>query len=483
MHAFKLKAIGLSVALAFVAGGVSAAPSLQAAAKAVAGTQSIEFSGTGRWFQFGQAPAPNTPWPPFDVSSYVADLNFDTGAARVQITRLQTPEPPRLRPAPVEQKVDQYVLGTTAWNVPVNPAAGAPATPSSQPAAVEERAAEILATPQGFLKAALANKAKTGKGGTEVSFTTGGKYRYVGTLNGKNEVVAVKTWVNTPVLGDTLIETKFSDYKDFGGVRFPAHIVRTEGGYPILDVQVSGVKLNPVVVIAVPDAVAKAATPTVAVKADKVADKVYYLTGGTHHSVVIGQYDHVIVVEAPLNEERSLAVIAKAKELFPGKPIKYLVNTHAHFDHSGGLRTYVAEGATIVTPAANKDYYQKVWAAPRTISPDLLAKSKKPAKFETFTDSHVLTDGNRKVEILSIAGSGHNDAFALVWLPEEKILIEADAFTPTAANVPPPAQANPYAVNLYENIQKHKLDAKQILGLHGPRVATLEDLRTYIGQK
>ena len=78
------------------------------------------------------------------------------------------------------------------------------------------------------------------------------------------------------------------------------------------------------------------------------------MKGGTHHSVAIDQADHIVVVEGPQNEARSEAVIAKVKETIPNKPIRYVINTHVHFDHSGGLRTYVDEGATIVTHAMNR---------------------------------------------------------------------------------------------------------------------------------
>jgi hypothetical protein len=129
----------------------------------------------------------------------------------------------------------------------------------------------------------------------------------------------------------------------------------------------------------------------------------------------------------------------------------------------------------------NRPYYEQAWAAPRTISPDKLAESKKTASFETFTDKHVLTDGKRSIEIHQIAGSGHNDAFALVYLPTEKILIEGDAYTPAPANAPPPASPNPFSVNLNDNIQRLKLDVRQIAALHGPRVSTMADLRAAIG--
>jgi glyoxylase-like metal-dependent hydrolase (beta-lactamase superfamily II) len=469
--------VGLTIALAASSGALQA-QSLQEVTDAagVANIKSIEFSGTGRWYQFGQAPNPDSAWPPFEVKSFASDINYDAASARVQSVRYQVVEPGRFRPTPVEQRNDQFVSGSTAWNESTSGNAA-----NEQPAAVEERLAEIWSTPHGFLKAALANNATTKPvdGGVEVTFNINGKYRYVGIVNAKNQVTQVSTWIDNPILGDTLVETKFSDYKDFGGIQFPAQIVRNQGGHPVLDINVASVKLNPAVDIKPPQDLVKA--PAVNVTSEKLADGVYFLTGGTHHSVAIDQADHIAIIEAPLNEERSLAVIAKAKELIPGKSIKYLINTHAHFDHSGGLRTFVDEGAEIVTLKANQAYYEKVWAAPHAINPDHLAKSKKEAHFLSFAGKHVLTDGKRPIEIHSIAGNGHNDAFVLVYLPNEKVLVEADAYTPTAANVPAPAIPNPYSVNLYENIQKLNLNVEKIAGIHGPRVASLNDLRAVIG--
>ncbi len=459
------------------------AADLHSAAEAlgVANIQSLSYSGSGAWFQFGQAPAPTLAWPRFDVSRYSADVDFAASAARVQLTRSQTVDPRRQRPAPVEQRVDQYVRGASAWNL-APAAAGAAAVASAQPAAVAERQAEIWATPQGFLKAALANGAssKPSKGGgATVAFTVDGKYRYVGTINAASQVEQVRTWIDNPVLGDTVVETRYSRYADFGGVQFPGSIVRTQGGHPVLQLNVDAVSVNPALAIAPPADLAP--TAAVAVSVNKLAEGVFYLTGGSHHSVAIEQRDHVVVVEAPLNEERALAVIAKVKETIPGKPIRYLVNTHAHFDHSGGLRTYVDEGAIIVTQRQNQAYYKKAWAAPRTLNPDRLAQSGKAARFETFSGKHVLTDGTRRIEIHPLAGNTHNDAFGLVYLPGEKLLIEADAYTPLAANAAPPAAPNPYSVNLYQNIQKLKLEVSQIAPLHG-RLVALADLRAAVGQ-
>lgn len=459
---------------------------LQAAAKALGGTDlsSIEFSGTGHWYQFGQAPNPASAWPSFDVSRYTATIDYQTPAARVQIVRKQVVEPGRLRPTPVEQKPDQYVSGTVAWNLapPQGAPAGTAAAPQPQPAAVEERIAEIWSTPQGFIKAALANKAssKAVDGGSEIAFTVG-KHRFVGTTDADHQLQKVQTWIDSPVLGDTLVETTFADYKDFDGLRFPAHITRQQGGYPVLDLQVSAAKANVTADLKAPEEAGKA--PAVTVAAEALAPGVLYLRGGSHHSVAIEQQDHVIVVEAPLNEARSEAVIAKVKESFPGKPIKYLINSHAHFDHSGGLRTYVAEGATIVTHQQNEAYYRTAWSAPHSLSPDRLEQAKKAPVFQTFAGKQVLTDGKREVVIYPIAASGHNDAFALVYLPAEKILIEADAYTPLAAGAPPLTEVNPYTANLNENIQRLQLDVQKIAALHGPGVVSLGDLQAAVAPK
>ncbi len=488
MHRLLILSLGLATSAAY-GGCARQEPGTLAAAVQALGTtelRSIEYSGTGQWYQFGQAPNPTLPWPAFDVSSFTATISYEAPAARVQMVRRQIVEPGRVRPAPVEQRPVQILSGTYAWSMapPPGAAQGAAPAPQPQPAAVEERTMEIWTTPHGFLKAAAANNATSEpvEGGSEVSFTVDGKYRYAGRINAQSHVERVQSWIDNTVLGDTLVETTYSDYRDFGGTMFPGRIVRTQGGHPVLDIRVSGVTANPAVSIEVPEQVRNFTPPAVNVEVEKLAAGVYYMRGGSHHSVAIDQRDHIVVVEAPQNEARSVAVIAKVKETIPNKPIRYVINSHLHFDHSGGLRTYADEGATIVTHEMNKPYYERAWAAPRTINPDRLARSGKNATFETLTDKHVLTDGRRTIEVHQIAGGGHNDAFAMVFLPAEGILIEADAYTPAAADASPPATANPFSVNLYENIQRLKLGVRQIAALHGPRVTTLADLRGAIGQ-
>src|SRR5439155_8064993 len=123
-----------------------------------------------------------------------------------------------------------------------------------------------------------------------------------------------------------------------------------------LDLSVSEVKANPPADIQVPDNIRQV---SVKVQADKVADGVWYLTGGTHHSVLVEMNDHLVVIEGPQDDARASAVIAEVKKTVANKPIKYVVNSHQHFDHTGGLGAFIAEGATVITHEGNKAFFEK----------------------------------------------------------------------------------------------------------------------------
>jgi glyoxylase-like metal-dependent hydrolase (beta-lactamase superfamily II) len=481
---------------------------LKAAADAIGANaiKRLHVSAIGAIYSVGQSPNPTEPWPRVTVKSYDATINYETASMRVELVRTQGAVPPRGGGVPFtgEQRQIQLVSGNDAWNVPAPPSAGrgggAPAPPAlaataldpqPQPASVVERRQQIYLTPHGFLRAAIANQAtvKAVPAGTEVSFAISGLSTFTGILNSKNQVEHVQTWIDNPVLGDMLVEANFTDYETTGSLSFPMHTVQKQGGHPSLELWVSNVQSNVAVDITAPPAVRGATLPPVRVESQKIADGVFYLTGGSHHSVAIDMGDHVVLVEAPLDEARSLAVTAKIKETIPGKPIRLVVNTHHHFDHAGGLRTLVDEGATIVTHQINQPYYVAAWAAPRTLHPDRLARSGKQATFQTFTEKEVLKGANKTVEVHRIANSPHDDGFAMVYLPLDKILIEADAFTPgaeapaaTAGAAAPPQAVSPTAVNLYENIRRLKLDVERIAALHGPRLATMADLARAIGR-
>jgi glyoxylase-like metal-dependent hydrolase (beta-lactamase superfamily II) len=455
------------------------------ASKAIGGeVASLQVTATGASFTLGQSPKVDTPWPGAAIKSYTAVINYATPAMRQEIVRTQLQNPPPgvfATPMSGEQRQVAVVSGDRAWNV----AADNAATPA--PAAVVDRLTLLWSTPHGFLRAAKASsatsKAETigGRKLTRLAFTAHGKHRMSGLLNDQQQLEKVETWVDNPVLGDMLVETTFSDYKPFGSLTFPTRIVQKQGGHTTLDLTVSAVEANVAADIAVPPNVESAAPPPVKVEAQKLADGVWYLIGGSHHSVAVEFKDHIVVIEGPQSEARSTAVIDEVKKTIPNKPIKYLVNTHYHFDHSGGIRTYAAEGATIVTHQLNRKFYERAFAAPRTINPDKLALAKKKATFEAVGDKKVMTDGAMTLELHHIQDNPHNDGFLMAYLPKEKLLIEVDAWTPPAPNATAPQTPSPASVNLYENIQRLKLDVTSVVPLHG-RVMTINDFATAVGK-
>ena len=179
-------------------------------------------------------------------------------------------------------------------------------------------------------------------------------------------------------------------------MKFPTKIVQNQGGHPVFDLAVASVRANPgALSLTVPDPVRTAQIPPVRVESQKLGDGAWWVGGGSHNSVVVEFKDYIAVVETPLTEERAEAVLAEAKRLVPNKPIKYVINSHHHWDHSGGLRAAAAEGITIITQEQNKSFYEQAWKQPRSLDPDKLSQNPKKANYITFKDKYELNDGRR----------------------------------------------------------------------------------------
>jgi len=463
------KRLLFACALFSLCAGVAAAQDaktvLQAAQKAMGDPTSIQYSGTGHMYAFGQAWAPNTAWPSSNLTSYTKSIDYSSKSAKEDLVHSE-PNPMVKgggRPFAGDDKQVNFVSGQYAWDMP-----GDKPVPQLGPAA--ERQLQIWLTPHGFLKAALENNATAKKtaAGTEVSFQSG-KFTVTGTIDAHNTVTKTETLLPNPVLGDMPVVTSFSAYKDFNGVKFPTMIVQKQGGQTTLDLTVSSVKPNAGLTVSVPDSVKSATAPPVKVESQKMADGIWFVAGGSHNSMVVEFPSYITVIEGPLGEARSLAVIAEAKKLVPNKPIKYLINTHSHFDHSGGVRTYVAEGATIITQEMNVPFYQKAWAAPRTLGPDNLSKVAKEANFLPVKEKYVLKEGDRTLEIFHENGSMHNAGMLIVYFPKEKILEEADDFTPDLPGLAAPGGIRPpvFIGNLLKQVQALKLDIATVAPMHG----------------
>ena len=449
---------------------------LEGAAKALGADtlKSLEYSGSGVNFALGQSAAPGQPWPRFNVKSFTRSVNYEAASLRDEIVRTQGDNPVRgggQQPIRGEQRQSFFLSGDHAWNVMGPAAVPAPIT-------LAERQMQLWTTPHGIIKAALANNATAQ--GRVIAFAVPGRLTVRAALNDQNLIERVEAVMPHPVLGDVPVEVTYAEYKDFSGVKFPTRIRQSAGGFPTLDLTVTDAKPNVAVDIQAPESVRQATGFYGKVATEMVADGVWYLTGGTHHSVVIEMTDHLIVVEGPLNDERALAVIAEARRLAPGKPIRYVVSSHHHFDHAGGLRAFAGEGVAVIAHESNRAFFERALAAPATIRPDHAAKANRKPVVEGVRDKRVLTDGTRTVELHHIAGNAHADGLLMVYLPRERLLSEADVFTPPPAGTPPPMPPSPFTVNFAENLKRLTLAVDRLLPLHG-RIVPIADLHTAVG--
>jgi len=265
---------------------------------------------------------------------------------------------------------------------------------------------EFYITPWGFLKGAAANNATAtkrkvdGKNYTVLTWSptvkapSGKNYVINGYVNEQNIVDRVETWLGENIMGDMQILALYTGWKDFGGVMAPAKIVQTRGGWPFFQVDVTAAKANPADLATLAPAPAPPAgrggaggapgggAPAMTVTSEKLGDGLYRLTTGpgSYDSVIVEFKDYVMMLEAGQSEARGLAYIAETKKLIPNKPIRYVMNTHPHSDHTGGLPALVAEGATIITQKNNEEFFLKALNTPRTLLNDTLAKTPKKVK-------------------------------------------------------------------------------------------------------
>jgi len=483
--------LSLSLATLMMAGSPVAQDAhsvLQTAATAmgVSNMKSITYSGTGWQGMVGQNVAPDQDWPRVDLTSYTRTIDFDTMSSREEYVRVQGNNPPRGGgagfPFLTAQRVTNLVSGNYAWTL------NAQGQPVPQLAEADLRRLEIFLTPYGFLKGAMApganptivNRREYGGRVSVVSFVAFGKYRVNGTINAQNLVQRVQTWVPNPVVGDLYYENVYTNYQDMGGVKVPrfhqhqdyddgGNMPNVSGGDHAFGLEtVSDIRLNVAnAALTVPSEVRSATIEPVRVQSQKLGDGLWLIGGGSHNSVAVEFRDHVAVIEAPLNEERSLAVIGEVNRLIPNKPIRFVVNTHHHWDHLGGIRTFVHEGAAVITHEGNRPYYQEVLRArPWVLQPDRF--SLHPPEewsegyiFETAREKYVLADDTRTVELYSVAGLAHAAGMLMAYFPKAKIVVQADLYNPQAAA--------PNASNrtFYQNLQRLKLDVTTIVGIHG----------------
>ncbi len=284
-----------------------------------------------------------------------------------------------------------------------------------------------------------------------------------------------------PILGDRRGVTWYTRWQEAGGVRLPRQFDSEANGRLLSQNIVTSLTVNPPVpdsVFAIPDSIARRAQPAstapapVTVTLVELAPGVWRAEGGSHHTLVVDQGNQLVLVEAPQNARRIQAVLDTVRSRFPGKPVGVVVNTHHHWDHSGGLRAAMAAGHRIATHVRNAAFVRGIAAAPKTVAPDPLSRGRPAPAVVAVADSLILGSGPRRVVIYEVP-SAHAEGILAAWVPEIRLLFASDVLTPPAGGSTAPV-ASAGSAELVALARARGIVPDRFAGGHGGVVAWTE---------
>jgi glyoxylase-like metal-dependent hydrolase (beta-lactamase superfamily II) len=444
----------------------SAAEALGGQAK-IAAVKTLVIEGSGVAPNIGQNPHPEGPLPTWWVPEFKRRIDLANGRARTEQHRIGM-FPFAL---PTDQLQNQSLDGDLAFNIN----AEGRAQRASDAAAVDRRI-EMLATPVTIVRAALDPRAKLSVIREKIAITTAQGDRLTLALDAATHLPTSVSWMTSSEnLGDVANTTSFEDYETVSGIRLPKRYVTkidfrdwTSGDFRVSKNTVDG----DVGDLAAPAAVRSASAPTppaISVDAQPVAKGIWWLagTGGNAFSILFEFDDHLTLFEAPTSEARTKAVIEKARATVPNKPLTEVIVTHHHFDHTGGLRTAVAEGLTVISHQGNESIFKEMTARKATLKPDLLAKSGKTLKFRGMDDTLVLKDGSMEVDLFRLHDNTHAPYLIATFVPRDNLLVEGDLMDMTWFK-------HPWAENYRQNLAMRKIHFAKDIPVHG-RIATFDE--------
>lgn len=437
-------------------------------AMGTADVESITFSGTA-WRvrnSFRQTYSASPPWPERDeITNYRRTLDLSQPAS---IASGDTFAQNLFLEPPVAGTYSQHIPGDErAWGQQL----------------------EIWLTPWGFLAGAERNGVELETATVDgVDYTvlswqspadqtapSGLRYTVNGYVNAANLIERVETWVEDPFMGDMLVEARYAGYRDFAGVMVPTTMEQWRGGGAIFGVSVTDTVANPVnlaELMTPPPRPAggpggsPAGRDAPAELAERIGDGVWLIHGG-YVALVAEFSDHVLVFEAGQSEARGEQILAEVKRILPEKPIRYVVNSHPHSDHTAGLVPFVREGVTIVTHENNIDFLDMALSTPRT----LLGEPALEPQFEGVGELGVFEDETMRVELHHVPNL-HSDGTLVAYVPKAKVLFQADFTLPREG-----ARPNPFVVSLAEYVEQKGLDFERYFAVHAaPAPQTKADL-------
>ncbi len=291
-------------------------------------------------------------------------------------------------------------------------------------------------------------------------------------LMSKYELVLVD-----PLVGRDVIEVRFADYAWIGKLNIPQrrtiYVAGEEGSR-----YTSKIEINPPLdaksfeASDVADYVPIAPMPQGSAPfVETLAEGVYALhhfAGQNLNTLAVVFKDYVLTVDAPGDSAGADAIIAKIKELAPGKPLRFVALTHHHTEHIGGLRSFIAEGAEIVTTSGNVELVKEKARAPGN---DRLGREPRAPKISLVENGkRVFDDGTQRIELIDIGPNPHAREMVIAWLPKHKVVFQGDLFfMPYIAEPLGPAQ--PSSLSFARALAERKLDVERIVGAHGRTVS------------
>lgn len=326
----------------------------------------------------------------------------------------------------------------------------------------------------------------------------------------------LETVEDDPMRGDALLQVTYADYRVVGGIKVPHEVTLSLAGVQIHTEKRSSITVNAQVastLFSLPSGVQPSFDAADAQRGEAISEYlhrfaavgfpadfdggrsvttpqygrgVFHIAGAAAHSLAIEMEQGIVVVEAPGDDSRSRGVIAAIRRVLPAtKKITHIINTHHHDDHAGGLRTYVSEGATLVTANTNEAYLRRSITAPHVSRPDTLQQKPATLRVQAVGDTTLeIKDATRTVRVYKIANA-HAEGMLVVYVADEKLLFVADLYSPGFFPPDMPIQG-PFgtgAKDLYKAITALKLDdpALRIIGAHGFGTATLAALKVNAG--
>ena len=326
--------------------------------------------------------------------------------------------------------------------------------------------------------------------------------------------VRIRTLDYDNVWGDVTYDMVLSDWRDFNGVKVAMNRKYELNGRVVQDVQFSDFQANPAIdptkFTVPPELRTGAAKPaagnvpyqwvirrqfigiyldsentsfdsktTQSLRLNDIAPGVVHVVGGSHNSLLVEMDDHLVMVDAPISDAQSIWVVNAAKQRFPGKPIKWLVLTHHHMDHAGGMRGVLAEGAVLVVGQGTAPHYGKALAAPMQRNPDMKPMDFSRVQILEIPESHVISDSKgRQVVAYAMQDNPHAKGLLMVWVPDAKLGYVTDVWSP---GVPLPDKPNPGLISVVRTVQRTGIQPERFAGGHGS-VAPYDSLTKLVGQ-